>query len=198
MKAREVMTAEVAAVSPDTSTRQVARLLVGRGVSAVPVVDDKGAPVGMVSEGDLLGRDQGDREARRDWWLTLLAEGGSLSDEFLASLRGPDRRARDVMSAPVITVGEDTDLGEVARLLAAYRIKRVPVVRDGRVVGIVEPCRPAARARRGARGAGRTRQGRPHRRCPRRSRRVLRPSAEAGCPEAAAPPCPRPGPTRAG
>src|SRR3954452_17913054 len=137
MKAREVMTAEVAAVSPDTSTRQVARLLVGRGVSAVPVVDDRGAPVGMVSEGDLLGRDQGDREARRDWWLTLLAEGGSLSDEFLASLRGPDRRARDVMSAPVITVGEDTDLGEVARLLAAYRIKRVPVVRDGRVVGIV-------------------------------------------------------------
>ena len=77
MKAREVMTAEVAAVSPDTSTRQVARLLVGRGVSAVPVVDDRGAPVGMVSEGDLLGRDQGDREARRDWWLTLLAEGGA-------------------------------------------------------------------------------------------------------------------------
>jgi CBS domain-containing protein len=146
MKAREVMTAEVATVSPDTPTREVARLLTERGISAVPVVDDKGAPVGMVSEGDLIGRDERDREARRDWWLTLLAEGGSLNDEFLASLRGPDRRTRDVMAAPVITVGEDTDLAEVARLLAAHRIKRVPVVRDGRIVGIVQPRRPAASA----------------------------------------------------
>ena len=92
----------------------------------------------MVSEGDLIGRNDAAREARRDWWLTLLAEGEALSPEFLASLASR-KRARDVMAAPAVTVGEDTDIGEVARLLTEYRIKRVPVVRtgDGRVVGIV-------------------------------------------------------------
>src|SRR4029077_3011704 len=57
--------------------------------------------------------------------------------DFLAGLRSPERAARDTMSAPVVTVGEQTDINEIARLLTAYRIKRVPVVRDGRIVGIV-------------------------------------------------------------
>ena len=76
----------------------------------MPVVDEAGAPIGMVSEGDLIGRDEADREARRDWWLTLLAEGETLNADFLASLRAPERRARDVMAAPVVTVGEETDI----------------------------------------------------------------------------------------
>ena len=67
----------------------------------------------------------------------MLAEGESLSNEFLSGLRRPERVASDIMSKPVITVGEDTYTGEIARLLAAYRIKRVPVVRNGQVVGIV-------------------------------------------------------------
>ena len=61
----------------------------------------------------------------------------NLNAEFLASLRDPERTARDIMSAPVVTVGEETEVGEIARLLAAHRIKRVPVVRDGRIIGIV-------------------------------------------------------------
>jgi CBS domain-containing protein len=137
MKARDVMTAEVVSVSPETSTDKVAELLLKKGISAVPVVDDGGALIGMVSEGDLIGRDEAEREARRDWWLTLLAEGEMLNRNFLASLRRPERAARDVMSAPVITTGEDADISEIARLLTTYRIKRVPVVRDGRIVGIV-------------------------------------------------------------
>jgi len=137
MKAREVMTAEVASVGLDAPRRAIAQLLLKKGISAVPVVDAKGVPVGMVSEGDLIGRDDSDREARRDWWLTLLAEGEALSPEFLAGLRAPERTAGDLMSAPVVTVDEDTDVSEIARVLTAYRIKRVPVVRDGRVVGIV-------------------------------------------------------------
>jgi CBS domain-containing protein len=60
-----------------------------------------------------------------------------LNRDFLASLRRPERVARDVMSTPVITAGEGTDIGEIARLLTTHRIKRVPVVRDGRIVGIV-------------------------------------------------------------
>jgi hypothetical protein len=93
--------------------------------------------VGMVSEGDLVGRNDADRAARRDWWLSLIAEGESLRPDFLATLHRPELTARDVMSAPVIQIAETTDVAEIAHLLPAHRIKRVPVVRDGRVVGIV-------------------------------------------------------------
>jgi hypothetical protein len=69
--------------------------------------------------------------------VALLGEGETLNADFLAGLRSPERAARDVMSAPVIRVTEVTDASEIAALLAQYRIKRVPVVRDGKVVGIV-------------------------------------------------------------
>ncbi len=137
MKAREIMTSDVVSVRPDDPRGAIAKLLIEKGISAVPVVDAEGAPVGMVSEGDLIGRDDSDREARRDWWLALLAEGEELNPEFLASLRAPERTARDLMSRPIITVGEETDVREIPQLLQAYRIKRVPVVRDGRITGIV-------------------------------------------------------------
>ena len=137
MRAREIMTADVVSVAPETSTREVARLLVARGISAVPVVDATGSPIGMISEGDLISRNDSDRRARRDWWLTLLAEGEELHPDFLATLRDSVQPVRDVMSSPVVTVGEDTELSDIARLLVSHRIKRVPVVRDGRVVGIV-------------------------------------------------------------
>ena len=90
----------------------------------------------MVSEGDLIGRDETERQARRDWWLAPLAEGTTL-DGLLASLRAPERTVREVMSWPVVCVGEDTDVSEIAQLLAAHLIRRVPVVNDGRIIGIV-------------------------------------------------------------
>jgi CBS domain-containing protein len=137
MKARDVMTTDVVTANPDTPARDIAALLLTRGISAVPIVDSSGGPVGMVSEGDLVGRDQSAREARRDWWLALLAEGNPLHDDFLASLRSPERLAHEIMATPVVTVDENTPVPEIARLLATYRIKRVPVIRDGRIVGIV-------------------------------------------------------------
>jgi len=137
MKARDVMTTNVASVKPETPMRQIAQLLLERGISAVPVVDVAGVPIGMVSEGDLIGRDDANRDTRRDWWLELLAEGETLNADFLASLRTPDRLARDIMVHPVITADEETDVSEIARLLTAHRIKRVPVVRYGRIIGIV-------------------------------------------------------------
>jgi CBS domain-containing protein len=91
----------------------------------------------MLSEGDLIGRDDADREARRDWWLTLLAEGEELNPDFLASLRSPVTRAREVMTSPVIAVDDNADIRDIARMLIDHRIKRVPVLRDGRIVGIV-------------------------------------------------------------
>jgi CBS domain-containing protein len=137
MQAGQLMTRDVVSVSPDTPTHEIARLLLEHRISAVPVVDAAGLAVGMVSEGDLIGRDEPERKARRDWWLALLAEGAELHPDFLASLRKPERAARDVMSAPVIRVTETTEASEIAAVLAQYRIKRVPVVRDGKVVGIV-------------------------------------------------------------
>ena len=137
MNARDVMTKAVVSMHPDTPVREIARLLLDKGISAVPVVDNDGAPIGMVSEGDLIRPDQAAREARREWWLEILAEGEQLNPEFLAWVHSQKRAARAIMSAPVITVSEGAEVGEIARLLVAHRIKRVPVVRDGRVIGIV-------------------------------------------------------------
>jgi CBS domain-containing protein len=137
MDARDVMTKTVVSVAPETPTRQVARLLLEKVISAVPVVDPDGAPLGMISEGDLIGRDVNAREARRDWWLEMLAEGDDLAKAFVDHVKAADRPVRDFMAAPVITVEEDTPVRVIAALLDAHRIKRVPVVREGRVVGIV-------------------------------------------------------------
>jgi CBS domain-containing protein len=131
------MTSAVVSVGPDTPIREIAQTLRDHGISAMPVIDAAGAVSGMVSEGDLIARDDAGREARRDWWLTLLAEGETLDALFVASLRAAERTARDVMASPVVTVGEDTETSEVARLLTTHRIKRVPALRDGRIVGIV-------------------------------------------------------------
>jgi CBS domain-containing protein len=137
MNASEVMTSPIISATGDTPVRDVAQLLLQNRVSAIPILDKSGAPIGMVSEGDLIGRDETQRNERREWWLALLAEGESLNSEFLSNLRRPERVASDVMSSPVVTVEEHTDIGEIARLFAAYRIKRVPVVRNGQVIGIV-------------------------------------------------------------
>ena len=137
MKAGEIMTTDVVSVGPDASTRAVAELLAARGISAVPVVDAGGKPIGMVSEGDLIGRKERDWRTRRDWWLTLLAEGEALHPDFLSSLRKPNQGVRNVMSTPVISIDERAQLPEVAELLISHHIKRVPVLREGRVVGIV-------------------------------------------------------------
>ena len=137
MHAADVMTTKVISTTANTPVREVARTLLAHGISAMPVLDADGAPIGMVSEGDLVSRDELERVERRDWWLKLVADDTAPDSGFLANLRAPDRTAGDVMSAPVITVSEETELTEVARLLAEQHIKRVPVVQQGRVVGIV-------------------------------------------------------------
>ncbi|HTV90241.1 MAG TPA: CBS domain-containing protein [Stellaceae bacterium] len=137
MQAHDLMTTDVVTASPETPVRDIARLLLEHRISAVPVVDASGIVVGMVSEGDLIGRSEDERTARRDWWLALLAEGGQLNPDFLASLRNDSRTVRDVMTAPVIRVTAATEMAEIAAVLSQYHIKRVPVVSDGKLVGIV-------------------------------------------------------------
>jgi CBS domain-containing protein len=137
MNARDVMSKPVVTVHPDTSTREIARLMLDKGISAMPVVDKNGAVIGIVSEGDLIHPKRAEREARRQSWLEVFAEGEPLAPELLAWLQSQSNNARAVMSAPAITVSEDTELREIALVFVTHRIKRVPVVRDGRVTGIV-------------------------------------------------------------
>jgi CBS domain-containing protein len=137
MRADEIMSSPVVTVTPKTPASRIARLLLENHVSAVPVVDSAGSAIGIVSEGDLLRRDDAGRAARRAWWLEMLAEGEPLSTEYVGQLRTKDQTAEEIMSAPVVTVTESTDIAELARLFSSYRIKRVPVLRDGRIVGII-------------------------------------------------------------
>lgn len=100
----------------------------------MPVLNEAGALVGIVSEGDLIHRVEAGTERHRSWWLEFLTGKEILAREFV---KAHARKAADVMTRPVITVKPDTPLDEIASLLEKHRIKRVPVVNDGKMVGIV-------------------------------------------------------------
>jgi CBS domain-containing protein len=136
IQAHDIMTEKVITVGPDEPTRAIAHLLLDNRISAVPVINSDGTPIGMVSEGDLIGREEPERLSRRDWWLAAMT-GKPPIEDFVTRLGVTDRMACDVMSAPLVTVTEQTEVNDIARLLAIYHIKRVPVVRDSLLVGIV-------------------------------------------------------------
>jgi len=139
MRAMDVMTTNVITVGPETSVQDVAKLLSERSISGVPVVDTQNRLVGIVSEGDLLhrvetGTERRAQRRRRSWWLDTIG-----SDEELARnyVKSHGRTAKDVMTSDVISVSDTSELADIANLLETKRIKRVPVVRDGKLVGIV-------------------------------------------------------------
>ncbi|HLA21455.1 MAG TPA: CBS domain-containing protein [Pseudolabrys sp.] len=134
MLARDVMTAGVISVTPETSVRDIAKTLVEHNISGVPVVDKGGRLVGIVSEGDLMRRPESKTEHRRSWWLKLLV---THDQEVAEYIKTHGQHAADVMSRPVITVAEDATLENVADTLQKHRVKRAPVMRGEKVVGIV-------------------------------------------------------------
>lgn len=138
MRAVDVMTTNVITVTPETSIHALAELLCAHGVSGVPVVDAAGGLVGIVSEGDLLHRaelgTERHPERRRIRWLDRLASDRDLARDYLKSHA---RTVADVMTREVVTVADTTGLDEIADLLETKRIKRVAVLRDGVLVGIV-------------------------------------------------------------
>ncbi len=134
MKAADIMSRNVATVAPEMSITEIAKILLGRHISAAPVVDDTGSVVGIVSEGDLIRRQEIDTEKHPSWWLQLLA---SPEDQAHDYVKSHGLKASDVMSGNVVTVGPDTPIDEVATLLERYRIKRVPVIEGGKLAGIV-------------------------------------------------------------
>ncbi len=137
LDAATVMTRSVATVSPDDTIGRVAQLLTERSISAVPVVGPEGLLVGMISEGDLMRPFGQEHAMRREWWLNLVAEGTALADDFLDYLRLDRHSVRDLMNPNVITASESATLPQIADLLSKHRIKRVPILRDGKLVGIV-------------------------------------------------------------
>ena len=134
MLASDIMTATVVTVTSDVRVEDIAKLLLDKGISAVPVVDSRGRLLGMVSEGDLMRRRESGTERQRSWWLNLLAAPNDRAREYV---KGHGHTAEDVMTSDVVTVREDTPVGEIAEILEKRQIKRVPVVRDEKVVGIV-------------------------------------------------------------
>jgi len=134
MKARDVMVSQVITVKPNSTVREVAKTLVDRRISAVPVVDDAGKLVGIISESDLMHRAEVGTERRFRWWPRLVRGDTSL---LFGYIKAHARRAADIMTQNVFTATPETPLDEIAVLLERNSIKRVPIVRDGRLVGIV-------------------------------------------------------------
>jgi CBS domain-containing protein len=133
MKARDVMTAPVITCKSTASVREVAKLFLQRHISAVPVVDEQDKLVGIISESDLMHRAESETERQRPWWLILMTGEQGAADYIKAHAV----RVADVMTRKVITSTPDTPLNEIAVILETNGIKRVPVVRDGQLVGIV-------------------------------------------------------------
>jgi CBS domain-containing protein len=134
MRATDVMTSEVTTVHEDTSAQTAAQLMAERGISALPVVDRDNRVIGMVSEGDLLHRAETGTERRRSWWLEMMASTNRLAEDYIKSHGG---KVKDVMTHDVLSVTEETTVADIAVLLETNRVKRVPVLRDGKLVGIV-------------------------------------------------------------
>jgi CBS domain-containing protein len=134
MKAVDVMVRDVVTISPDADVKEAIKLLAEHDISALPVVDADGSVVGIISEGDLIRREEIGTEKRRPWWMEALTPASTLAEEFAKS---HGRRVAEVMSTHVVSAGEETPLGEIATLLEKHRIKRVPIMRDGKLVGIV-------------------------------------------------------------
>lgn len=134
MKALDIMVSPVVTVGPDTSVAEVADILLEKRISGVPVVDAGGTLVGIVSESDLMRRAEAGTDRRRSWWLELLTRNDTIAADYVKSHA---RKVADIMTRYPVTVGEETPIASIADLLEARQIKRVPVVRDGKVVGIV-------------------------------------------------------------
>jgi len=134
LKAADVMVSNVVTVTPESSVEEVAETLLDNRISAVLVVSKGGELVGIISEGDLIRRSEIDTERRRSRWLALLIGAQPLAAEYLKSHA---RRAADVMTRDIILSTPDTPLREIAALLEKNGIKRVPIVKNGQLVGIV-------------------------------------------------------------
>lgn len=134
MKASDVMTGDVISVDPDSSILQAVRLMLQKHISGLPVIDGAGNLVGIVTEGDFLRRTETKTQRRRPRWLEFIVGPGKLADEYV---HASGRKVSEVMTSGVYSVPEDASLEEVVHFMERRRIKRLPVLRGKRVVGMI-------------------------------------------------------------
>ena len=134
MKATDVMTREVVSIGPDASVLEAVRLMLQHKISGLPVIDAAGSLQGVVTEGDFLRRTETGTQRKRSRFVEFLLGPGRLATDYA---HASGRRVGEVMTPDVRTVAEDAPLEQVVHLMERHRIKRVPVVRDGKVVGII-------------------------------------------------------------
>ena len=134
MKARDIMTTAVHSVRPETPVSEIASLMTERHISGVPVLDEHGKLIGIVSQSDLIHRREIGTEPKRKWWLRVFGDPDALAREYTKT---HGLHARDVMTRHIVSVNADADLAEVAAMLDTNKIKRVPVVRAGMLEGVI-------------------------------------------------------------
>jgi CBS domain-containing protein len=132
MNVADIMTREVVTLSPDAGAATAARKLIDHGISAAPVVDDAGRLVGILSEGDFVA--YASKTGMRGRWLRLFDEEAACLED-LATIR--KLQVQDLMTRDVLAVSDNTPIDVVARLMSRRRVKRLPVVTDGKLAGIV-------------------------------------------------------------
>jgi CBS domain-containing protein len=134
MDAAEIMNRQVITVPLGTSLAEAVRLMLQKGISGLPVVGANGEMAGIITEGDLMRRAELGTRKTRPAWIEFLRGPGRQADDFV---RTHARKVDEVMTSDVITVSEDTPAVDVVALMEQHRIKRVPVTRGGKPVGIV-------------------------------------------------------------
>jgi CBS domain-containing protein len=134
MRAHQIMTKPVITVSPDATIVEAANLMLQRHVSGLPVVDGDGQLVGIVSEGDFIRRSEIGTQRKRGRWLRFILGPGRSAADFVHE---HGRKVSDVMTKDPLTITEDMALAEIVDLMEKNNVKRLPVVRDGKIVGIV-------------------------------------------------------------
>jgi CBS domain-containing protein len=134
MKAIDVMTRNVVSVKLDSSVFEAAQLMILNRISGLPVLDTAGKLVGVVTEGDLLRRAETGTEGRKPSWLEFFLGQGRLATDYVHT---HGRKIRDVMTSDPETIVEETPLDEIVALMEHKRIKRLPVMRGDKMVGIV-------------------------------------------------------------
>jgi CBS domain-containing protein len=134
MRAHQIMTRPVYSVLPEATIAEAANIMLQRHISGLPVVDAAGKLVGIVSEGDFIRRSEIGTQRKRSRWLKFLLGAGAAATEFVHE---HGRRISEVMTRDPLTITEDTTLEEIVTSMETNGVKRLPVMREGKLVGIV-------------------------------------------------------------
>lgn len=134
MNVGDIMTENVISIRPSDRIDDAMRLMLENHISGLPVIDDAGHLVGVVSEGDLLRRTETGTLRHRPRWIEILLSPSRSADEYV---RSHGRRVDEVMTPNVVTVAESASIAALVDAMERYGIKRVPVIRGAKVVGIV-------------------------------------------------------------